>query len=73
MEVIPLTIKAHRLAVNKSQRQLGEEVGVEQNTVSQWESGTRKPPSDKLPALARALDCTIDELFADETNAASES
>lgn len=68
-----MTIKAHRLAVNKSQRQLGEEVGVEQNTVSQWESGTRKPPSDKLPALARALDCTIDELFADETNAASES
>ena len=73
MEVIPLTIKAHRLAVNKSQRQLGEEVGVEQNTVSQWESGTRKPPSDKLPALARALDCTIDELFVDETNAASDS
>lgn len=68
-----MTIKAHRLAVNKSQRQLGEEVGVEQNTVSQWESGTRKPPSDKLPALARALDCTIDELFADEANAASES
>lgn len=68
-----MTIKVHRLAVNKSQRQLGEEVGVEQNTVSQWESGTRKPPSDKLPALARALDCTIDELFADEANAASES
>lgn len=68
-----MTIKAHRLAVNKSQRQLGEEIGVEQNTVSQWESGTRKPPSDKLPALARALDCTIDELFADEANAASES
>ena len=68
-----MTIKAHRLAVNKSQRQLGEEVGVEQNTVSQWESGTRKPPSDKLPALARALDCTIDELFVDETNAASDS
>ena len=67
-----MTIKAHRLAVNKSQRQLGEEVGVEQNTVSQWESGTRKPPSDKLPALARALDCTIDELFADETKAASD-
>ena len=31
--------------------------------VSMWENGSRKPPSDKLPQLAKVLGCTINDLF----------
>lgn len=46
-----------------TQNELAALVGVQQNTISQWESGKRHPPSTTLPQLAKALGCTIDELF----------
>lgn len=46
-----------------TQKELAEKVGVQQNTVSQWESGKRKVPSNLLPVLADILCCSIDELF----------
>lgn len=46
-----------------TQRELAEKIGVQQNTVSQWESGKRKVPSNMLPVLADILCCSIDELF----------
>ena len=49
-----------------TQRDIGIAIGVEQHTVSQWETGDRTPRADKLPELARILGCTIDELFEDQ-------
>ena len=46
-----------------SQAQLAESLGVIQKAVSQWETGETLPTADKLPAIADALGCTIDELF----------
>ena len=46
-----------------TQNELAAFLGVQQNTVSQWESGKRNPPSSILPRLADALGCSIDELF----------
>ncbi len=46
-----------------TQSELAILVGVQQNTVSQWESGKRNPSSSILPRLADALGCTIDELY----------
>ena len=46
-----------------TQAQIASQTGVQQNTVSQWESGKRNPPSTTLPLLASVLGCTIDELF----------
>lgn len=34
--------------------------------VSMWENGTRTPPTLVLPALAKALNCTIDYLVTGE-------
>lgn len=45
---------------------LASKLGVKQNTVAQWESGKRNPPAVKLPELARALGCTVDELFEEK-------
>lgn len=60
-----MRLKEAREAAGLTQVALGEIVGVEQHTVSQWESGHRIPRADKLPLLAKVLGCTIDDLFTD--------
>lgn len=52
---------------NLTQKELSLKIGVEQNTVSQWESGERLPRADKLPQLAKILGCTVDDLLNDES------
>lgn len=49
-----------------TQTELAAVLGVSQANISMWESGEALPRTDKLPALARILNCTIDELFADK-------
>ena len=49
-----------------SQVQLAEKLNITQGAVSQWEMGLSRPTSKILPEIAKALDCTIDELFKDE-------
>lgn len=46
-----------------TQAQFAAMVGVQQNTVSQWETGDRNPPSTVLPRLVEVLGCTIDEIY----------
>ena len=60
-------IKELRKAAGLTQQELAEMTGYKSNTaVAFWESGERLPPSDKLPALAAALHCTINDLFSTE-------
>lgn len=47
-----------------TQRELADVLGVERSTVAKWESGAAYPRASQLPALAKALSCTIDELYA---------
>ena len=49
-----------------TQTELAERLSISQVAISQWESGLHYPRSDKIPALADALGCTIDELFRDK-------
>ena len=67
-----MNIKRYRERAGMTQNDLAQLLRLNQKAVSQWETGETMPSADKLPALARALDCTIDELFADETKAASD-
>ncbi len=66
-----MRLKELREAAQLTQLELGTRLNVEQNTVSQWESGARNPRADKLPQLARILGCTINDLFEDNEKAAS--
>ena len=34
-----------------------------QSAISAWESGEKMPRASQLPALAEALNCTIDDLY----------
>ena len=46
--------------------QLAQRMGVSCPAVSNWASGKSTPDADKLPDLAQALGCSIDELFVDD-------
>lgn len=65
-----MRLRVMRENVGLTQAALGKLVGVEQHTVSQWESGYRMPRADKLPRLANVLGCTINDLFDDDEKAA---
>ena len=57
-------IREARQAAGLSQEQLGEKLGVSFQAVSTWETGKFIPDSEHLPALAKALDLSLDALFA---------
>ena len=55
-------LTAYRKQAGLSQEQLGERVGVSRQTVSKWEQGLTTPELDKLIALSRVFDVSIDRL-----------
>lgn len=61
-----MRLKSLREQKGITQKELGAAIGVEQNTISQWETQNRLPRADKLPQLAKILGCTVDELLEDE-------
>ena len=56
-------IKYYREKNIFSQSDIAERVGVSQQAVAKWESGEAMPRADKLPILAKLLNCTADELL----------
>ena len=64
-ELIGKRIWEARQAKGLSQEQLGEQLGVSFQAVSTWETGKFIPDSDHLPALAKALDLSLDALFTE--------
>lgn len=49
-----------------SQVDLADALGVSRQSVSKWETDESKPEINKLPALARVLDVSIDWLLSEE-------
>ena len=62
-----MRIKELRRAAGLTQTQLAENVGVTQGMVVAWEQGANFPRADKLPALAKALGVTINDLYKSES------
>lgn len=58
-----MRIKERREALGLTRTQLGDRLGVSKVAVRKWELGLAMPNADKLPALADALHCSIDELY----------
>jgi transcriptional regulator with XRE-family HTH domain len=58
-----LAIFKFRTALKMTQAQLAEMVGVFPSTISQYESGARKPDVIMLKKLAKALHTTADALL----------
>ena len=57
------TLKLLREEKNISQRKLGEDLGVVNQTVSFWETGSREPDLDTLIEIAEYFDVSVDFLL----------
>ena len=65
-----MNIKTQRESIGITQEKLAEEMNIDRSTVAKWETGQSMPRADKLKRLAEILDCTVDELLADENKPA---
>lgn len=61
-----LNIRKRRLERGITQTSLAKNINENQQTVSMWETGENTPRADKLPKLAAALNCSIDDLFTED-------
>lgn len=61
-----MRIKSIRKKRCMTQDELAKKINVKQATVAMWETNKSFPTADKLPEIAKVLDCTIDDLFHDE-------
>lgn len=61
-----LKLKSARAAMDLSQQQLAEKVGVSRQTISAIEKGDYNPTVNLCIAICKALGKTLDELFWDE-------
>lgn len=61
-----LRLKSARAALDMSQQQLAELVGVSRQTINAIEKGDYNPTIKLCAAICRALGKTLDELFWEE-------
>ena len=56
-------VREYRERSGFTQQQLAEKIQENRATIAKWEIGSAFPRAEKLPALADALNCSIDDLF----------
>ena len=61
-----LKLKSARAALDLSQQQLAEKVGVSRQTINAIEKGDYNPTIKLCVAICRVLEKTLDDLFWDE-------
>ena len=62
-----MKLREIRTKKNISQKELASTLNVNSNNISRYETGEREPNLKTLRKLAKALDCTIDELVEEDT------
>ena len=62
-----MRIRELREAVGLTQEQLATKVGMNQCTISAWESEVYLPKSRQLPQLAHVLGCSICDLYVPDS------
>lgn len=58
-------IRAKRKAAGMALEQLADRLHVTRQAVCRWEVGDALPTADRLPDIAAALGCSIDDLYRD--------
>ncbi len=58
-------IRLQRLKLRKTQAEIGREIGWSQRAICELETGKRGIAADRLPALAKSLNCNITDFFTD--------
>ena len=68
MNTIGSHIAQKRKALGLTQEALASQLGISSQAVSKWENDISAPDIGLLPALAKALNCTTDELLSGKTD-----
>ena len=63
-----LKLKSARAAMDLSEQELAEKVGVSRQTISAIEKGDYNPTINLCIAICKALEKTLDELFWEESD-----
>jgi len=63
---LPQKIRTLRKSKGWKQTELAQIIGTTQQAITSYEKGQRKPPIEKLPALAGAFGITVDELLEEK-------
>lgn len=61
-------IRRERKKLNLSQQDLGKKLGVNKQTVSNWENGYRIPPTETLNEIANTFNVSVDSLLDRDTS-----
>jgi transcriptional regulator with XRE-family HTH domain len=61
-----LNIRLYRERANLKQNELADMLHLTQSAIAKWETGEAVPRADKLPQLAKILNCSIEDLFDDK-------
>lgn len=62
------SIKDHRIKSKMTKEFIAETIGVEKETVSNWENNSVEPNLDNIFCLAKLFEINVDELFQNVTN-----
>ena len=61
-----MSIKQRRLMALMTQRELAQAANISTLSVIRYESGERTPTLDIASKIAKAINCTVDELLKDQ-------
>lgn len=64
-----MRIKELRESLKLTQEDLAKKLHIGRTTVSMWENGEAMPRADKLPEIAKVLNCSIEDLYDHEREA----
>lgn len=65
-------IREYRIKNNMTQKQLGDKIGVKNNTVSAYERGVISPEQDMLFEISKVFNISVSELFPPKKNTTDE-
>lgn len=63
MSVFSDRLKELRKKNRLTQKELAEQIGIKQNSYSDWETGKNEPNLENIVKLSKILDTTTDELL----------
>lgn len=63
MSVFSEKLKELRKRNNLTQKELAEQIGIKQNSYSDWETGKNEPNLENIVKLSKILDTSTDELL----------
>lgn len=66
MKMFEKRLREVRKSKKTTQKELAEQIGIKQNSYSDWENGKTEPSFENLVKLADLLEVSLDSLFGRE-------